>query len=222
MNVKHDYIPEQDEKLLEWADNVITQVAVNAERWKTPSPTDQMHNLHNSFGVLLKNCQSPNHGKIDTLKKNEMRRKLEKEFRDFVQGFLARNPYVSDIDRQNLQITVRDTRHTTVPVPEGKAEADIQFISRAQLQLIIKHVPGSPVDARAEHGYRIYHGVYHADEVQPASGKDLRESMFTRHKKVLFDFQPEDVGKMAYFCVRFENSKGQAGPWGQMVSTLIP
>jgi hypothetical protein len=30
-----------------------------------------------------------------------------------------------------------------------------------------------------------------------------------------------DSGKQAFFCTRFENNKGQAGPWGEVVETFI-
>ena len=222
MRVKHDYIPRNDVKLIEWSKNMIEYADAHSQAFQAPKPSALMRTQLEDLEQCVAKCHSPNAGKIDVAQKNETKRAFVKECRGYVQGFLARNPYVSDIDRHNMQIAVHDTTHTTVPVPEGKAEADIQFISRAQLQLILKHVPGSPVDVRAEHGFRIFYGVYNAHDVQPVSGKDLRESMFTRHKKVLFDFQPEDVGKTAYFCIRYENSKGQTGPWGQMVSTLIP
>ena len=31
-----------------------------------------------------------------------------------------------------------------------------------------------------------------------------------------------EMGKAAYFSIRYENSKGKAGPWGPLASALIP
>jgi hypothetical protein len=54
------------------------------------------------------------------------------------------------------------------------------------------------------------------------SGEELPHSRFTRRKKELFDFPQEDRGKTIYFCVRYENAKGEPGPWGPIFSAVIP
>jgi hypothetical protein len=46
----------------------------------------------------------------------------------------------------------------------------------------------------------------------PASGDGLPHSKFTRRKRELFDFAQEDSGTRAYFCIRYENAKGDPGP----------
>jgi hypothetical protein len=38
----------------------------------------------------------------------------------------------------------------------------------------------------------------------------------------LFDFDKADRGKTVSFCIRLENAKGAAGPWGPLLSTIIP
>jgi hypothetical protein len=56
----------------------------------------------------------------------------------------------------------------------------------------------------------------------PASGDDLPHSVFTRKTRHRFDYSEEDRGKHVYFCLRYENSKGSAGPWGPILSAVIP
>jgi hypothetical protein len=56
----------------------------------------------------------------------------------------------------------------------------------------------------------------------PVSGDELPHSLFTKRRKELFDFPMEDSGKTVYFCIRYENSKGKAGPWGPIISAIIP
>jgi hypothetical protein len=82
----------------------------------------------------------------------------------------------------------------------------------------------------SNHGVRIYWGVmgtaaatdkFRLTEV-PLNGEDLPHSVFTRRKKYRFDFLEEDRGKTVYFCLRYENSKGEAGPWGSVISAIIP
>jgi hypothetical protein len=56
---------------------------------------------------------------------------------------------------------------------------------------------------------------------EPKIGGDLPYSVFTRRKKERFDFDGES-GNMVYFCLRYENSKDQAGPFGPMLKAVIP
>ena len=87
-------------------------------------------------------------------------------------------------------------------------------------------------DARAGYGVRIYYGIMGeapsenaGDKFRltatPEHGSDLPHSVFTRKKRHLFDFT-KNRGKAAYFCMRYENSKGEAGPWGKIYEAFIP
>jgi len=40
-------------------------------------------------------------------------------------------------------------------------------------------------------------------------------------RRYRFDFAGEN-GRRVFFCMRFENSKGQAGLWGKVVSAFVP
>jgi hypothetical protein len=58
-------------------------------------------------------------------------------------------------------------------------------------------------------------------EKTPETPKDLHTSFSTRRKKEVVDFGYESSGKMVYFAVQVENGKLK-GPWGPLVSALIP
>jgi hypothetical protein len=96
------------------------------------------------------------------------------------------------------------------------------YPGRTQLQLLLKHIAGTPFNPKADYGYRIYYGLYTQSDTPPASGIELHESRFSRQKKVLFSFSPSDSGKTAFFSIRYENSKGKTGPWGPLFSAIIP
>jgi hypothetical protein len=55
----------------------------------------------------------------------------------------------------------------------------------------------------------------------PRTGSDLPYSVFTRKKKQRFDFDGES-GTTVYFCLRYENPTGKAGPFGPILSAVIP
>jgi hypothetical protein len=50
----------------------------------------------------------------------------------------------------------------------------------------------------------------------------VSHSRFTCCQSFIFDSEQSDSGKTVYFCIRFENAKGEPGPWGPMLSAVIP
>jgi len=219
---KKDYIPSKDTQLLDFSKNLTEYATSNFARWKVPAPGDDMTDLISTFEYCLGKTSLPNRGKVDVLEKNEAKKALEKALRTYIQGFLARNPNVSNIDREKMRLTIYDTIPTSVADPTGQAEAEISFPGRTQLCLRIKHIAGTPTDVKSNYGFRVYYGIFAQGATLPVSGKDLNQSRFTRKKMTLFTFQPEDTGKSAFFSIRYENSKGIAGPWGPMFSAVIP
>jgi hypothetical protein len=217
-----DYVPKPDTAFCRWSRHIIIYSAQNYERWRIAKPEEGMTARLDELEKKVFRCNEPTRSKIDTVAKNSARKEFEKEIRGFVQGLISRNPNVTDQDREMMSLPIRDTKPTPIGDPEGQAEADISYPARTQLMLHIRHVDGTPSDPRANYGCRIYYGLYAAGQPLPAVEEDLRESRFTRQKKELFTFRSGDSGKTACFCIRYENSRGKAGPWGPMMQALIP
>jgi hypothetical protein len=146
-------------------------------------------------------------------------------------------PPLEEKDYIALELKPKDTTPTPTPPPVSQAEADMTRPGVHLLELHLRPVSGSPPDPhRSDYGYRIYWGIMPPGGAAveaatgtkrellkaPVSGEELPHSKFTRRKKELFDFPAEDSGKTVYFCVRYENAKGEPGPWGPLFSSIIP
>ena len=140
----------------------------------------------------------------------------------YIKRYYFINPPVSNEDLINLWLRPKDVTPTPVGKPEGKALAKITYTASGSLQINIKHIDESASSSKTNYGFRIYYGIFSPADTPPDSGKYLRESRFSRKMKHIFNFEPEDRGKTAYFSIRCENSKGEAGVWGDLVSSIIP
>ena len=220
--VRNDYIPTNDNAFYDWAAKLLSYAAANYERWHVIMPLDMLQALLSDYRIKLERAKLPNHGSADVIGKNVAKAKLVKALREFVQGHIARNVEVTDVDKRSMDLPIYDRKPTPVSDPTGQATVSITFPGRTQLKLIINPVGDVSLHPRVYYGCRIYYGIYAAGEPPPKSGVDLRESKFTRRKRELFTFVPKDSGKTAYFSVRYENSRGVAGPWGAMTSAIIP
>jgi hypothetical protein len=137
-------------------------------------------------------------------------------------------PPLTEADLITLGLRPKDKTPTSVNPPEMTAECDLTFPVKGQVEVYNIRPVGNAKDARASYGTRIYYGIVGENDGDPAritnppaTGANLPQSVFTRKQKHCFDFHGER-GKHAFFCLRYENSKGQPGPWGTLLEAYIP
>ena len=224
-----NYIPRNDDAFFTWVKNLYVQVFTHATAWKILPPDDAINDLIDDFENKLIATKKPNRGRVDVMKKDEARKILEKECRKFVQGFLARNPFVSDPEREMMGLNIYDVTPTTVPAPTTPAEGDLTFPAVGLVEVKnIRSATGLSEKTTVQ-GARVYFGILGEPgenvkfgiDKPPKTGDDLPHSIFTRQRKIRFDFAGES-GRKVFVCLRFENSKGQAGPWGSILQAFIP
>jgi hypothetical protein len=130
----------------------------------------------------------------------------------------------------NLGIPPIDNTKSTVPAPDNQVEADLTFPGIHIVELAkIRPVTGTPPDSRSDYGVRIYFGLSGPPSEKypfrlaqaPKRGEEIPYSVFTKKKNKRFDLEGES-GNTVYFCLRYENSKGEAGPFGPILSAVIP
>ena len=129
-------------------------------------------------------------------------------------------PPLTEADFVSLGLKPHDAHPTASGAPTAQVMVETCLAGRHELGVKIVYVTGSPNDA-ANKGYRIWYSVLAAGESPPANPEDLRKSFYTQRKKDLIEFDFGDSGKTAYFAVQIENG-GKKGPWGPLVSALIP
>jgi hypothetical protein len=130
-------------------------------------------------------------------------------------------PPLSDADFVALGLKPHRATHSPPGTPTAQVMVETYLVGRHELGIRIVYVTGSPTDP-ANKGFRVWFAVVAPGEVPPAGPRDLHESFFTQRKKDVIQFGYGDSGKIVYFAVQVENSGGKQGPWGPMVSALIP
>jgi hypothetical protein len=138
------------------------------------------------------------------------------------------SPPLTDSDYAALLLS-HENNGTEIPPPEAQPTADLLFPGIHAIELRnIRPVDPSIGDPRSNEGVRIYFGLTgeptetHKFRIkgEVKSGLDLPSSQFTRRKKERFDF-PGESGNRLYLCMRFEKN-GTAGPWGPVLTAVIP
>jgi hypothetical protein len=232
-----NWLPGRRENQLAMAKNWLAVLATQASVWNVPSTeVSELQTLTAAADAALTAAQSSERTAVVTANCKAAFDALVAKMR-FVKSRYFLSPPLTDADIISLELKPKDTTHTPVPPPTAQAEADITRPGVHLLELHLRPISGSPPDPhRSDYGYRVYYGVLPPGGASvevatgtkrellkvPVSGEELPHSKFTRRKKELFDFAQEDSGKTVYFCIRYENSKGEPGPWGPIFSSVIP
>jgi hypothetical protein len=221
-----DYIPRRDFLFLAWAKNYHTVCGQSAAAWNLPEQRllDMGAGI-TSLGDVLDICYSEHRTKADTAVKNGQRTFLEAECRAFNREFTQYSSLVTDDDRVRLQIPVHNILRCRIPVPED-APLFLLYLTRTHLQLGLTVMGASGAEPHIPYGMNgaaIYYAIRGPGETPPSSGKELVEwGITSRARSIIKGFSSHDEGKRVYIALRWENWRGERGPYSDMVNIVLP
>ena len=215
------YIPAKDADFLDWSRNILTQTAAHADGWNIPAgAVTLLQSAFDAYQAAYIKAQDPNRGKVHTLKKNEARDALKAAMRSFLNERLRYNSAVTDDDRRSLGITIPDGIRTPQPAPATHPEFEIDTSELRQLTVRFRNNGserlGKPKKA---HGAEIRWDYRNAP---PEDIDSLPHSEFATRSPHTLVFKEGERGKMVYICLRWENGKGEKGPWGEIIGAVVP
>jgi hypothetical protein len=233
----HDnWLPGRREEQLAMAKNWVKVAGLNKTAWGIPpAEISELGDLAADAADALEKAMSADRTQVITARCKAAFEALVAKMRFFKNHYFLVPP-LTDTDLVSLGLNPQNPP-TPIPPPTTQAEADVSRPGVHLLELHLHPVPGSPLDPyRSDYGFRIYWGVMPPSGASveaatgskrelmkaPVDGKELPHSKFVRRKKELFDFAGDDSGKTVYFCIQYENAKGDQGSWGPIFSSIIP
>ena len=182
-----DYIPESDEKFLDWAKNLSAYAQAHFAPWQIPSPDSAIKLLLDAYESAYAAAQNPNRGKVDIIRKNETRAALKKEIRFYVKAYLIANPAVTDEDRAAMGLPIHKTIHAPSIAPQ-------LFIDTGTRRGLIITYKDEAADRRGKPGH------VHGTEVKwaildhpPADLNELTNSAFDTKASLILDFEEHEA-----------------------------
>ena len=236
MSTTKNWMPGRRTDQLAMAKNWL-EILNSNDTWNIPyeSVNTELSSLIQAADEALAEAASSHRNQVSNSKCKTAFEALVAKMRDIKDRYY-KSPPLQEHDFIALGLKPRDTIRTPVDIPTAQATADVSRPGPHLLMLHIKPLSETLHDPRADYGYRVYYGVLPhggaTDEEAlmprrymkkaPVKGEELPHSRFVRRKRELFVFPEDDSGKTAYFSIRYENSKGQPGPWGPVFSAVIP
>jgi hypothetical protein len=131
-------------------------------------------------------------------------------------------PTVSDTDLQEMDLPKRPAggSHPPMPVPTTNPVISIDISTIRQLTL---HYVDSGTGKRGKpHGVQ---GAVIRWALLPETPVDidlLLNTLLDTATPYLLKFREEERHLMAYFCAAWQNTRGEMGPWSEIISAVIP
>ncbi|MDR0562663.1 MAG: hypothetical protein LBG73_08235 [Spirochaetaceae bacterium] len=220
MAQNHDYIPSNDSKLLTFAKNLYAYALAHYARWGVPGPQPMLDAPIAAFETGLTAFNNPNRGKVDTLNKNEAKSALTHALRGYVQGFIARNPAVTDEDKEKMSLPLHDGTPTRRPAPDIRPETEAEPSGKgAHTVTAINPHTRTKEKPPLVAGIAFACRVRKAEEPKPRA-EDMPSEFQTGAVKA-YQYPETDYGKVADYATAYENSTGKRGPWSNVISLLI-
>jgi hypothetical protein len=219
--VMADFFPKREADLLEWVKNFSAVVTVKASVWNIPADTAQdLTAKVNAYETTYEAAKGENGTKALILEKNERRDALKADLRNIKNKYIDYNDAVTDPDRERLGLPIRDRNPTPKPKPTSRPLLEVvPTNNRQHTATAINQAAGKKTKPADVHGVRY---VWEIRDAAPANADDLRRSVFRIKTTEVFDYEESDRGKRVFYAACYENAKGEAGPWSDIVEAIIP
>jgi hypothetical protein len=186
-----------------------------------PATYELISTLRNTFAAALEAASSSasrTPGKVQA--KNDAHKALEKEVRQAIREYLAYNHLLTNEQRQDLGLTVHDSKPTPVPVPTTKVETKVTWPAPGVVEIAFHD---SEVEGRAKpYGVHGAEFIYEILDTPPTQWHELTNSTFDTRSPIRLSFENDQRRKALYFAARWENNRGEKGPWCEIRETSIP
>jgi hypothetical protein len=156
---------------------------------------------------------------IVTAQKNDAKAAYLAVFRPLVAQLLS-NPFVTQQDLDSMELQRSGGSHTPVPVPVSfpEAKADSSVPRRVTLNFV-DSVTGKRAKPHGVAGAVVRYGVL---PTPPIDVNELTNTVLDTVSPCHLDFTEAQRGSRVYYCLAWQNTRGEKGPWSQIEMAIIP
>ena len=147
---------------------------------------------------------------------------VQPEYRQLYTAFFKTNPLVTNHDLLAMGFPERGSGgNHPAPVATDFPDCDVDTPSPGRLVFHIfekgkKHKKGKPA---GQHGAEVLWAIR---DTPTTEWSDLVHSSFDTNSPLTLTFEGHDRGKTVYYALRWENTRGEKGPFSPIQSAIIP
>jgi hypothetical protein len=220
-----DYIPHKDAEFDGWYENlkqyVDEKTGGNFPEWNF-IPSDARNALNDAYETWHQAylVTQGAHTKVDTEAKNDARTAATAVIRPFVSQYLNFPP-VTNEDRTAMRLHNKDTKPTPVPVPETRVViTDIRALGGFQIRIWFRD-EHSVTSQAVPYGFNGGLLNYEWSKERITDVTKLKETKLLTRSPETITLPPESQTNFFSCVIRWQNQKGELGPWGDVEHVVI-
>lgn len=217
-----DFIPGAEGSFHDWEKKLIAYATSRYKAWGVPDDRwTHLLALQAAYHARHDAAENSPGARAEIKMRQEARKDYEAGLRPLIKAYITYNPDVSDEDRIYMGLPVHDTKPTRVKVPGDYPdhELDLNAIRCLILYFFAKGMKRSSAKPHGIHGAELRWAIL---DHTPVSDNELIHSSFATHAPFVLEFNEQDRGKRIYFCLAWENTRGEKGPKSEIFDAIIP
>lgn len=221
MAKKSDFIPGSDADFDVWQENIVAQLKKDKPKFALSNAGEtELTTLQAEWDALnAEHLDAQSKALAARVAKDEKRVEYEAALRRQVKVTQSA-PGVTDADRAQLRITIRDTQPTAPAAPETRPVVQVDTSQRLRHKLTVTDEL-TPTSRSKPRGVSYYEVWVKVGDPAPTDASQLRFVDTSTTSAFVVDYEGTDAGKNAHYMVRWVNSRKEKGPWSQTVSATI-
>jgi hypothetical protein len=221
---KTDFLPRQYGNLLAWMNNFDSYLDNGDTVARLALDGDKIAVLRKAVGLYrtaFMRAEGTNAGAADRLVRMEMAEAATQAVRYFVNSELRYNDRMSDTDRAHFGLKVPDRTLTLASEPSEYPAIEVRIFVLRELALRFinsaTHRTGKPAQAL---GLDVRWAI--VPHGKPATLAMLVNATFVTRPALTLSFTDEERGEAVGICARYAGRRGLFGPFGAIITAIIP
>jgi hypothetical protein len=177
----------------------------------------------NAFTAAFNNWNDPaTRTPVKTALLNDTEKVFKETYRELYTGLLRTSPLVTNEDLLEMGMPKHSTgeRHPSDVADEAPdVDVDTSIIGRLIIHFFEKGHRHKKAKPAGQHGAEIAWAILDAP---PTKWSELIHSEIDTNSPFTLSFEHDLRGKTVYFALRWENTRGEKGPWSEIQSAIIP
>ena len=215
-------IPRSESAFLEKSKTVMNYARVNVTRFKL-DPAFFMGVCGAAFELWVEKYEAylpvESRTPVITAEKNNAKNAYLPLYRQLVNGLLC-NPNVTDNDLAAMDLRRSDNVRTPVPVPVSWPVVQVDL--NTPRTVILNFSDSASLKKAKPKGVNGAVIRYALLDTPPTDVNELINTLFDTQTPCPIEFIESQRGQKLYFCLAWQNTRGQNGPWGTIGMAIVP
>lgn len=221
MREHHSYLPDKEAELIDWLDNFIKKLLANFGVWQIPeTEVTEISQGIAVFKDLHGKCAGPDRTKTLVAEKNAAKTGIIAKVRTMV-DFRFANPIIADADRIECGLHPKDKIKSAIPAPQTRALiTELKALGGFRVEIRFQ-------DEAAPDRRGIPYGMngallnYTWGHEKAAEYGLLRDSKLMTANPFTLQLPPEAEATFLSCSCRWQNNKGDLGPWSEIMYIAV-